>query len=144
LLKDKAWIFNVSLKDWFKFFLNKFTSSKYVIKGKCKKCGNCCRTILLSDENGYIKDEEHFKQIQKENKRYKIFEISGRMEENGALMFKCKALKENGLCGAYFFRSLYCRNYPAINYDFLNNGGTTIDGCGYYFDVNKKFKDYIK
>ena len=36
----------------------KFFSSKYVLKGKCKKCGACCRNILFSTKEGYVKDEK--------------------------------------------------------------------------------------
>jgi len=144
LWTDKTWIFNTSIKDWLKYFFNRFTSSRYIVKGKCKKCGQCCKTILFSDENGYIKTEKDFIELQKRNKRYKMFEISGKMEETGALLFRCKSLGKDNLCKAYFFRSLYCRDYPAINPEFIKNGGTTLDNCGFYFDVNKKFEDYLK
>lgn len=104
---------------------------------------------MFCDENGYIKSEEAFYQLQKTNRRYRHFFINGKLEDkynefnNGALLFKCKSLKENGKCGRYFFRSIACRDYPSINPYFIQTGGTTLDGCGYSFDVDKKFKDYL-
>lgn len=139
------WVLNTPFKDWVKYFFNKFNSSKYVLKGKCKRCGECCKNILFSDENGYIKTVEGFEALKKRNKKYNHFEIAGKLDElGGAFLFKCKSLNKNNLCKDYFFRSLYCRDYPSINPEFIRNGGETLDGCGYYFDVNKKFSDYIK
>lgn len=139
-----------SIEDIIQYFKNKLFSSKYVVKGKCKMCGKCCSTILFSDENGYIKTPEDFIKLQKVNPKMKQFTISGIVsdtDENdchyGALMFKCKALGKDGKCTKYLFRPLFCRDYPAINPTFIEMGGTTLDDCGYYFDVDKKFSDYL-
>jgi len=136
-------------EDIVQYFKNKFTSSRYVLRGKCKKCGKCCETILFFDGGGYIKDEDGFLELQRSNNRYKHFTINGKVNDksnpflDGALMFKCKSLRKDGKCGKYFLRSLYCRMYPVIKPDFIYNGGETLDGCGYYFDVDKKFRDYL-
>ena len=139
------------IEDLICYFKNKLFSSKYVIKGKCKKCGQCCSTILFSDENSYIKTHEDFIKLLKKNKRLNNFTINGKVcdvekdnPQYGALLFKCKSLKEDGKCANYFFRSLYCRDYPSINPSFIQMGGTTLEGCGYYFDVDKKFEEYLK
>lgn len=140
------WIFKVNIKDWFRFFLNRARSSKYVIRGKCKKCGQCCLNVLFSDENGYIKDTEGFERIKKRNFFYRQFYIAGIVKEDDlskdAFLFGCKHLKD-GKCSRYFFRPIFCRDYPAINYDFIRFGGETLDGCGFSFGVNKKFSDYL-
>ncbi len=139
------------IEDIIQLAKNKLFSSKYVVKGKCKKCGKCCSTILLSDENGYIKTQEDFIKLQKENRAIRNFVINGIVDDvekdspqYGALLFKCKVLREDGKCGRYFLRSLFCRDYPSINPYFIQMGGTTLDGCGYYFDVDKKFSEYLK
>lgn len=153
------WIFKTPLRDWVSFLKNKFLTSKYVIKGKCKKCGQCCENILFSDEDGYVKTLEHFESLKKHNIRYHHFVTSGKIDEKegqfseqdydnpkhqaGALLFRCKSLGEDKKCRQYFFRSIYCRDYPSINKNFISSGGTTLDGCGFYFDVDKKFKDYL-
>lgn len=136
-------------EDIIQYIKNKLFSSHYIVKGKCRQCGECCRTILFSNENGYIKSEEEFRELQRTNRRYLHFDINGKVEDenpflDGALMFKCKSLGADGRCKKYFLRSLYCRDYPSINPAFIYNGGETLDGCGFYFDVNKKFKEYLK
>lgn len=137
-------------EDIIQHIKNKLFSSKYIVKGKCKQCGECCKTILFSDENGYIKTEEAFRELQNNNRRYLHFEINGKVKDknnsffDGALMFKCKSLGKDGKCTKYFLRSLYCRDYPSVNSTFIHNGGQTLDGCGFYFDVDKKFKEYLK
>lgn len=139
-----------TFEDFIQYIKNKFFSSKYITKGKCKKCGTCCRTILFSDENGYIKSKEAFLELQKRNKRYLRFVINGTVKNtenssfDGALMFKCKSLSKDNKCKKYFLRPLWCRDYPSINSNFIYNGGQTLDECGFYFDVDKKFKDYLK
>ncbi len=138
------------IQDLIQYIKNKLFSSKYVVKGKCKQCGKCCSTILFSDENGYIKTEEDFLNLQKRNRRYLHFTINGKVEDknnsfyDGALMFKCKSLGEDNRCKRYILRSLYCRDYPSINPTFIHNGGETLDDCGFWFDVDKKFKEYLK
>ena len=72
---------------------NKLFSSKYVLKGKCKKCGKCCRNILFSTTQGYVKDEKLFKEMQKKHRYYRNFRISGTVKDkqdfqNGALTFE--------------------------------------------------------
>ena len=74
---------------------SKLFSSKYVLKGKCKRCGNCCRNILFSTKEGYIKSEELFLKMQKKYSYYRNFKISGVVKDkldfqNGALTFQCK------------------------------------------------------
>lgn len=130
--------------NYIKFIIQKFQSPKFVKRGKCLKCGNCCRNILLySAENMPIKTEEQFKNAQRFDSHLLNFYISGK-SETGSLLFTCKELGENNQCKVYFLRGLGCRNYPKSNTKFLINGGKPLDGCGYYFEVSKKFNDYLK
>ncbi len=127
---------------------NKLFSSKYVIKGKCKKCGSCCRNILFSTKDGYIKDKKIFEQMQKKHRYYRNFKISGLVEnkkdfQNGALTFECKYISSKNRCKIYLFRPMFCRDYPFIDSNLIYNGVEMLDNCGYYFDVNKKFKNYL-
>lgn len=130
--------------QYLKFLYNKTFSSKYILKGKCKMCGKCCRTIVFYDGDNVIKTKEQFEQAKLKNKRMNMFEISGTDKTDGALTFKCKSLASDGKCKAYFFRSLYCREYPFIKPDFIRNNGQTLEGCGYTYGVNKDFKEYLK
>ena len=128
---------------YLKFLYQNLTSSKYIRKGKCLKCGNCCRNILLYIEEEPIKTEEQFEKVKQWEKHYNWFYISGK-DERGALLFTCKAIDDNNRCKVYFFRGLGCRMYPKKDTKFLINGGKPLDGCGYYFEPDKKFESYMK
>ena len=141
-----------NLKNFFEDIIleikNKLFSSKYVLKGKCKRCGRCCRNILFSTKEGYIKDENIFKDMQKKYHYYKNFRISGKIEnkqdfQNGALTFECKFISKNNKCLIYPIRPIFCRDYPNINPELIYNGVEMLDECGFYFDVNKKFEEYV-
>lgn len=141
--------FNNFLQDIFLDIHNKLFSSKYVVKGKCKKCGACCRNILFSTNEGYVKDEKLFKKMQKKYRYYRNFKISGVVKnkqdfQNGALTFECKFISKNNKCLIYWFRPIFCRDYPNINSDMIYNGVEMLDNCGFYFDINKKFNEYLK
>lgn len=87
--------------------------------------------------------------MQKKHRYYRNFRISGRVEgkqdfQNGALTFECKFISKNNRCLIYWFRPLFCRDYPNINSDLIYNGVEMLDNCGFYFDVNKKFDEYLK
>ena len=128
---------------------NKFQSSKYVVKGKCRQCGKCCSNILFSNENGYIKDIETFKEMQKKHFIYNFFYENGKItneekELEGVILFKCKHLNKNNKCNIYFIRPFFCRDYPSINPDFIKMGGTTLDDCGFNFAPDKPFSSYLK
>ena len=129
---------------YIKFFIQRFSGSKYVRKGNCNKCGNCCRNILLySDKDLPVVSESQFEHIKEWDKHFCNFYISGK-SETGALLFTCRELDENNRCKVYFFRGLGCRQYPKKNTKFLINGGKPLDGCGYYFEPDKKFESYMK
>ena len=134
----------VEIFQYIKFLYNRLFSSKYVVRGKCKACGKCCRSIVFYDGEELIKTEEQFESAKLKNKRMNMFEISGRDETDGALTFRCKSLRADGKCGVYFLRSMFCREYPFIIPDFIRNNGQTLEGCGYYYGVSKEFKDYLK
>ena len=131
------------MKKYIKFLFQYFSSSRFIKKGKCNRCGNCCRNILLYIEEDPITTEEQFEKVKGWEKHYHNFYVSGKAE-NGSLLFTCKEIDENNRCKVYFFRGLGCRQYPKKNTRFLINGGKPLDGCGYYFEPNKSFKSYFE
>ena len=129
--------------DYLKFIFQKSFSSKYVRKGKCNRCGNCCRNILLyTMKNLPIVNENQFKKVQEWDKHFYNFYISGKSED-GALLFSCRWITKDNKCRVYFLRGLGCRQYPKADSKFLINGGKPLDGCGYFFEPDKPFKDYL-
>ena len=129
--------------DIVKFYWNKLFSPKYIIKGKCKMCGQCCRMITFSENGKPVESVEEFEELQKKYKQYRHFYYTGK-KDNGELLFACKSLSNDNKCKDYFFRSLYCRKYPDIDKKFIMAGGKLLDGCGYRIEPTKKFSDYIK
>ncbi len=120
------------------------TSSKYIKKGKCNKCGNCCRNIILTlGDNTPIRTEEQFERVKEWDKHFCNFYISGK-DENEVLQFTCNALDKNNKCKVYFLRGFGCRMYPKKDTKFLINGGKPLDGCGYYYEPNKSFSSFLK
>ncbi len=125
------------------FFLSKFNTSKYVVKGKCRQCGQCCRNIVFLIGENYIKNPEQFEAMKTWDKKYNHFFISGK-NEKGALLFTCKSLGADNKCKDYFFRSFYCRKYPKLDKKIILGGYETFDECGYKFEIDKKFSEYLK
>lgn len=125
------------------FYKCKFRSSKYILKGHCNQCGECCRNIVFMIEDKYVQTEEDFERLKTFKKIYNHFYISGR-DKDRALLFTCKSLTDDNKCKDYFFRSFYCRTYPHIIPDFIAQGGKPLKGCGYSFDVDKKFSEFLK
>ncbi len=128
---------------YLKFYFNKFFTSKYEIEGKCNMCGACCKNIVFMIEDEYVKDEKQFQDLKKFDKKYNHFEISGK-NESDILLFRCKSLDENNRCRDYFFRSIYCREYPKVTDKIKLGGCETFDTCGYKIKIDKSFKNYLK
>ncbi len=124
------------------FYFKKLSSSKFVSKGDCKKCGECCKNIVFYIGDNTVKTEEQFDSLIKFSKSYNHFFISGK-DEDDSLLFTCKSLKSDNTCKDYVMRSIECRRYPKINNKFIINGGKPLDGCGYYFEVDKNFNEYL-
>lgn len=130
--------------QYIKFLINKFKSAKLVRKGSCRRCGNCCRNIILSiTENEPIRTEKQFEETKQWDKFFNNFYISG-SDASGVLLFTCREIDENNRCRVYPFRGLGCRMYPKPNVKFLINGGEMLEGCGYYFEPDKSFRSFLK
>ena len=129
--------------DIIKFYINKLHSPKYILKGKCKQCGNCCRNIIFYAYDTPIKDIETFNHFKKQNKHLRLFYNSGK-NKSGELLFTCKSLNKNNLCKNYFFRSLYCRKYPLVKSLSTGTYLPTMENCGYEIIPNKSFNDFMK
>lgn len=123
-------------------FLN-IHKNKFVRKGECKKCGNCCRNITFVVDGELIKTEKQFEELKEWKRYYHNFFPSG-FDERGAMLFTCKCLKPDNTCSMYWLRAKGCREYPKVDKKFLVNGGKPLDGCGFYFEPEKKFEEYLK
>ncbi|MDD3237851.1 MAG: YkgJ family cysteine cluster protein [Candidatus Gastranaerophilales bacterium] len=127
---------------YIKFWLDKIQSSKIIQKGKCKQCGKCCRNIVFYIENKIITQEDEFQKLKEKKPYYEHFFISGK-DDDEALLFTCSSIRADNKCGAYFWRAIQCRTYPWDKRSLIINGGKPLEGCGYNFEVDKKFNDYL-
>ena len=129
--------------DEIKFIFQKFFGARYKITGACKQCGKCCSEIRFINGNCYVATNEQFEALKRFDKRYNNFEISGFDDEKKSLLFRCKALSDNGKCKFYHFRSIACRIYPKPSKKFLLGGGKLLDGCGYKIETTKNFEEFL-
>ena len=128
--------------NFIKFFIDKNFSNPVKIKGHCKACGECCRTIVFYVGDNVVKTEEQFECLKRWDKKYRNFDVAGKSDD-GALYFKCKALSAEGKCKSYFFRSLSCRLYPKFQTPFFTRGRGLKSECGYYISHSKNFDDFL-
>lgn len=123
-------------------FIKKYKKPRFILKGFCKKCGNCCRNITFMIGDDYLTKIEEFERLKLLDSKYNSFFISGK-DENGVLLFACKHLGEDNLCSCYNYRSLYCRLYPFIKTKHIRAGAEMPEGCGYYIESNVKFEEFL-
>jgi len=133
------------------FFLNQYTKlkisrAKYVRAGKCKACGNCCRSIKLLLDGELIKTEEQFEIGKQCNPVFKMFYQYSQTPE-GVLLFSCKHLGKNNKCRRYLFRPLKCWTYPdhhIVDKDHIMRGKQTKAGCGFSYKSNITFDEVLE
>jgi Fe-S-cluster containining protein len=131
------------ISDLFFLLFQKIKGARYIRAGKCKKCGLCCRMITFKTGDKFITEEAEFERLKNWQKHYNHFFISGK-DENGILLFTCKSLSEDNTCRNYRMRSWFCRSYPHVKTDFIAAGGTTLEGCGFYFKSSKEFRKFLE
>lgn len=132
------------------FIINIYTKTrifraKYVRVGKCKICGNCCRSIKLLLGGNLIKTEEEFEEGKRCNPVFKMFYIYDK-HPDGVLRFSCRYLGEDNKCKRYFFRPLKCWTYPdhhKCDKDHIMRGKQTKEGCGFRYESTVSFSEVM-
>lgn len=125
-----------------KLFFEMLFAPKYKLKGGCNRCGACCRNILFYIGDKSIKTEAEFNRLKSWKRSYHHFSIEGK-DPDGNLLFRCKSLTNDNKCSVYFFRSLACRAYPALNKKFFAPNAAPLETCGFYTEPEKPFKSYL-
>lgn len=125
-----------------KLYYLKILKRKYYRKGKCLRCGACCRNIYVRHEKDVIKTQEEFETIKK-NSDYKFYhqiEVIG--QDDFGLIFECtKFDKEKKLCKDHKNRPQICRSYPREEIFML--GAQLQEDCGYSFEPIEKFSEVL-
>lgn len=102
--------------------------TRWILSGKCKKCGRCCREIHLKIDPRLLNNRFTFSLITMWISWLFCFYLKRVDRRRNYLVFGCKKLKWNGQCGAYYWRPNVCRNYPLVDYF---EKPALIRGCGY-------------
>ena len=113
----------------------------YFRVGKCRRCGECCRNLILYHEGKKIKTGEEFAMLTAEDPRYGIFYPCS-ISTEGILIFRCTKLGEKNTCTIYENRPPVCVDYPDT--DLMKCGGDVYDGCGFYLVPPSDFHRVLK
>jgi len=123
------------------FLSLKIRGRRISLRGACRQCGCCCRSVCLADRGGWLRLETSFRKICQKIPEYRRFEISGKDSE-GHLLFTCTWCDADGHCRDYAQRLDICRNYPENSLVFA--GGLLPENCGYYFVENADFAKILQ
>jgi Fe-S-cluster containining protein len=119
-------------------YLNyKWFGRDIILTGQCRRCGACCRNLVLDIHGEWVRSEEDFFALKEENPDYARFRITGRGKD-GLLRFTCDRLTEDGCCRDHENRLPICRNYPERDMFFMN--GDLLPGCGYELHQDVPFE----
>jgi len=111
-----------------------------VIRGNCKMCGSCCRSICLSVGGKWLKTKKQFLKATKEDASLSRFEICGRAGD-GYLQFSCTCLNEEGTCNDYENRPQLCQSFP--NPTIFMQCGELPEGCGFRMSTEVDFEKIL-
>jgi len=105
---------------------------KYERTGSCRKCGKCCKEILISIEPWMINQRWIRNFVIWWNEYFNDLRLICCVLDEGYFVFTCQHLTKSGKCGKYnWLRPWFCFEYPRIfNYFEIP---TTLKGCGYSF-----------
>lgn len=98
------------------------------IAGHCRKCGECCKELVLCTDERWMTRKKDFEAFKVENPEYERLEIIGR-DVRGLLIFRCTWLTEEGLCKDHEHRMDLCRDHPSET--FYECGAELSPFCGY-------------
>ncbi len=112
----------------------------YKRTGSCNMCGKCCTDIHLVHGKEPIKTEVEFELLKPLFPDYRNFKPIGKSEDG--LLFQCVHLQPDKSCAIYDERPLLCRRYPSE--ESLLMGGKLAKGCGYAFEVIRKFEQVLQ
>jgi hypothetical protein len=105
-----------------------FFRSRWVLEGKCRQCGNCCKEIYLRISPRQLGSRLFTRLAIAWITRVFDFILLRIDREHHYLVFTCKHCLPDGKCGNYFWRPSVCRNYPLVDYF---DEPSLLPGCGF-------------
>lgn len=108
----------------------------YQRTGSCKQCGQCCKSIIICMEPKFLRKRFLRNFAIWWNKYFNSLYHIGTFIEDGYMVYSCKLQNEDGSCGNYRWRPLFCREYPH-RFKYFEMPAT-LPGCGFKFEVKQK------
>ncbi|MBL6722522.1 MAG: YkgJ family cysteine cluster protein [Candidatus Margulisbacteria bacterium] len=118
------------LREWAFGFLK---HSLFRIGGACRHSGNCCKTIMLYDNNVAIDSTKAWVKFLKIKPSYECFMPT--VINSKISSFNCSCLTDQNTCSRYATRPTICRQYPE---SFFFQHGHIHDHCGFIILKNEK------
>lgn len=108
--------------------------TEYRVEGGCRQRGACCHHILMEWSTWFERYPLLGRiALWKLTRFYDFFDRGYGWEVQDGLIVRvlgCHALREDGRCGVYRTRPLFCRTYPEVP---LVGRPLVLKGCGYRF-----------
>ena len=100
-------------------------------EGSCLQCGRCCLEIAFELNPHYFRFSWLIKSIKIYQSFFNHLDFINSYPKEGYLTFKCRDLTAKGECGNYYWRPVFCREYPRP-YKYFEKP-TTLPWCGFSF-----------
>ena len=104
----------------------------YRREGQCRKCGQCCKEILIGMEPRMLKISLLRNFAVWWNKYFNNLHLIGSFLDEGLMVFACDYLQADGRCGNYnWTRPVFCAEYPRL-FNYFEKP-TVLKNCGFKF-----------
>jgi Fe-S-cluster containining protein len=121
--------------------IRRFLGQQFMVKGSCRRCGKCCRSMALSFGGRKITTEDEFMRLKETFTYYSSFAVE-RRHAAGFLIFSCTKLDEQGHCGDYRRRPHICRSFP--DPQSFDQTYSLPEGCGFEVIPLRGFDEFLK
>lgn len=125
----------IKLMEWGHRFGRILLRTEYKVGGGCHQRGACCHHILMEWSDWLDRFPLLARlALWKLTRFYDFYDKGYTWEVEGGLMVRvlgCHALRDDGRCGQYRLRPLFCRTYPEVP---LTGRPLVLKGCGYRFE----------
>lgn len=123
----------VILDNFLTNLTKKIFKTRWILTGKCRQCGDCCRRIVLTMTPAQVKSELFTDLSVRWISWLFGFELIEIDQEDHSLIFSCRHLTVDNKCDNYFWRPNVCRNYPLVDYF---EEPKLLPGCGFKAELH--------
>jgi hypothetical protein len=121
---------------WYRALARWVLPYPYRRSGHCRKCGECCKQILIGMEPRMLRLRPLRNLAVWWNAYFNNLRLIGSFIEDGVIVFACNYLRPDGLCGAYnLLRPVFCYEYPRL-FSYFEKP-VVLPDCGFKFSPRK-------